>query len=391
MKHHLLTLLIGLTIAAGGCMSGAEYQPPAEPVSIPARSFMKQWSYDLNLRGERVAALYAREDVLTVQTTQNNVYIIARDSGTLRFVKDVTTRNDRLFPPVLTDQWIIFPTHTALKLYDRRTGSEETINVDVSISTPAVYGDERLYFGTDHGNGGRIIAVDPESPLSPIVWRVMTEGAMSAAPVFHTDVVYFGGQDDHVYAVSSSRGQVWAMEGSRFDARGKIEADLAIDDFALYVPVVNGVLYALDRSTGKVKWQFFGEGQLRTPPVAGQQFVFQYVPGTGLVAIDKIRGEFTRSPRWVLRDGVQFLSEDRDRVYVRTQDNQIVAVNKENGEVVFRSQRNDFRVFATNTIDSTIYAATLDGNLYAITPVLQPGQVGELVLMETELGPLASR
>src|SRR5690606_3270105 len=110
-------------------------------------------------------------------------------------------------------------THTALKMYGRQDGHEQTIDVDVSISTPAVYGDELLFFGTDHGSGGRIIAVDPESPLSPIVWRVMTLGAMSAAPVFHTDVVYFGGQDEHVYAVSSSRSQVWVMEGSRFDAR----------------------------------------------------------------------------------------------------------------------------------------------------------------------------
>jgi hypothetical protein len=36
--------------------------------------------------------------------------------------------------------------------------------------------------------------------------------------------------------------------------------------------------------------------------------------------------------------------------------------------------------FATNTKDSTIYAATKDGHVLAIVPVLKAGNVGELAL-----------
>lgn len=391
MSKHLLTLLIAVSLLAGGCApSKPPYQPPAEPVSIPARSFMKQWSYDLGERVGQIAAIHVIEDLLFVRTEENNVYVMTRESGELRFIRDVTGRHDRIFPPVLAGDWIIIPTHTQLKMYDRTTGRERIVDLELSVSTPAVYGDERLFFGTDFVRAGRIIAADPLANFSPIVWQVMTRSKLTAGPAFFGEVVYFGGEDGYVYAVSSERGQVWATERTSFNARGPILADLAVDNFGVYVSVSNGVLYVLDRTTGKIKWQYFADRGLRTAPVPGAQLVYQYAKGTGLVAIDKLQGEFTRMPRWTLAEGVQVLSEDADRVYVRSRGNRILAVNKTDGEIVFQSERDDFRVFSTNLQDSTIYAATAAGQVYAIRPVLTPGQIGELVLLETEIGGLAA-
>jgi hypothetical protein len=58
----------------------------------------------------------------------------------------------------------------------------------------------------------------------------------------------------------------------------------------------------------------------------------------------------------------------------------VVAVDKATGEQKFTSRRTDFVAFATNTKDSTIYAATKDGQVLAIVPVLKAGNVGELAL-----------
>lgn len=391
MTKHLLSLLIGLSVLAMGCAPADRgYQPPAEPVSIPARSFMKQWSYDLGSRAGRPAALHVSEDLLFVRTVENNVFVLVRDTGELRFLRDVTDRHDRIFPPVLTEDWIIFPTHTQLVMYDRIAGRQRVVELDVSVRTPAVYGDKRMFFGIDSARGGRIIAVDPRAEFSHVVWRVMTMGALSAAPVLHTDVLYFGDEDGFVYAASTEGDAAWPLKGSRFNARGPILADLVVDDYGVYVPVNNGVLYVLDRTTGKVKWQFFANRGLRTSPVVGRELVYQYVSGTGIVAIDKLQGEFTRKPIWTLSEGVQVLSEDAERVYIATNQHRIVAVNKADGKVVFQSERDDFRTFATNQLDSTIYAATPEGHLYAIRPVLTPGQIGELVLLETRVGSLAA-
>ena len=42
-------------------------------------------------------------------------------------------------------------------------------------------------------------------------------------------------------------------------------------------------------------------------------------------------------------------------------------------------------VFATNLNSPLIYAATKNGHIFAVRPVLRPGTVGEIVLLETPL------
>jgi outer membrane protein assembly factor BamB len=113
--------------------------------------------------------------------------------------------------------------------------------------------------------------------------------------------------------------------------------------------------------------------------------VYQYVPGTGLVALPKAEGEFNRKPRWVAEDATQFLAQDDRNAYVRTKDNRIAARDKRTGEVRFTSQRRDFTVFGTNPKeDGIVYAGTKGGRVVAIRPVLKPGSVGEVVMVGSD-------
>ena len=68
---------------------------------------------------------------------------------------------------------------------------------------------------------------------------------------------------------------------------------------------------------------------------------------------------------------------------MRRRDGAVVARDKKTGQVKFTSQRrND--VFATNTLkeDGIVYAATKQGRIIAIKPILKPGVVGEVVRMD---------
>jgi outer membrane protein assembly factor BamB len=244
-----------------------------------------------------------------------------------------------------------------------------------------------VYFGIDYARGGRILAADISADYGNKAWELMTQGGLTAAPALHSNILYFGAEDGHVYAISVEKEMAWPMENSRFDARGRITADVAVDEFAVYATVTNGTVYALDRSNGKIKWQYFAQGGLRDPAVPGATQVYVHVPGTGLVAIDKINGLFTRQPKWVVPEGRQVLSEDNERVYLRARDNSILAVNKSTGKVVFQSARNDYQLFATDLSSATIYAATRGGRLTAITPVLRPGMIGHLALLEQAITP----
>jgi hypothetical protein len=61
-----------------------------------------------------------------------------------------------------------------------------------------------------------------------------------------------------------------------------------------------------------------------------------------------------------------------------------VARDKKTGEVKFTSQRRNNDIFATNVSkeDGMIYAATKQGRIIAIKPILKPGVVGEVVRLD---------
>jgi outer membrane protein assembly factor BamB len=213
------------------------------------------------------------------------------------------------------------------------------------------------------------------------------EGAVSAAPALWEDAVYFASEGGDVYAVTAaSRDSIWPLPGGVFKTGGPIVADLAVDADALYVASTDNKLYALNRNNGTIRWQYFASSALRASPTATSDTVYQFVPGTGLVAIDKSSGDYNRKPRWVAQDATQFLAQDERNAYVRRKDNRIEARDRKTGEVRFVSQRRDLAVFGTTSVkeDGMIYAGTSAGRVIAIRPVLKPGTVGEVVLVGSD-------
>ena len=137
-----------------------------------------------------------------------------------------------------------------------------------------------------------------------------------------------------------------------------------------------------DRQTGRIKWTYFAGRPLREPPVVLPDRVYQYVPGRGLVSIDKTEGKSMRDVVWSAPGARRFLSADDANVYVLASDNSIVALDKNTGEPKFRSKRRDLVITTPNTKDATIYAATKGGEVLSIRPVLKGGSVGQVVLDE---------
>ena len=214
------------------------------------------------------------------------------------------------------------------------------------------------------------------------------QASVSAGPAIFNDSVFAASEDGSVTAVASdNREPLWPLADGVFKTGGAIYGDLAADESGVFVASSDSKLYCLNRANGKIRWQYFAGTALSSGPVITKDLVFQMVPGKGLVAIDKVEGSnkakapaYNRQPRWVIGNATQFLAEDEKFVFVRRSDNTILAVDKVDGHLVFTSKRKEFRAFGVNTKDSTIYAATKDGQLIAIQAVTKPGMVGQVVL-----------
>lgn len=370
--------------------------------ALPLQTFARQWATDLAFRGDALEALHVRDDAVYAYTGGGRVVSLARDSGSIQFSRPIKGGRTALYPPVVFDEKIdlytardrttaipvVFPTATTLEMYEKGTGRYlTTAELGFTLRSDAVGKAGLLYVGGAYRGGSRAAALDIRQPYVPVQWELMTPGgAISAAPALVEDAVYFGGEDGSVYAVSAAgRQSIWPTPGGVFRTGGPIVGDLAADRDNVYVASTDNKLYALNRNNGKLRWHYFGSGALRTGPAVTSDTVYQFVPGTGLVALDKAAGDFIRKPRWVAPDATQFLAQDDRNAYVRTKNRRIVARDKQTGEVRFTSQHDDLRVFGTNLKeDGIIYAGTRRGRVIAVRPVLKPGTVGEIVMVETD-------
>lgn len=401
VKQHLvyLGMVIGLAAigaATGGCGAFGNNQAGggggSGPQAVPANSFVRAWGNDLELKRERVADLHLRGDTLYVYTNNHLVYGIDRAGGNTKYLAEPQISGGILRAPVPLGQWVVYPSGSTIDILTDRGRPARTIALEKPIRSGAVGDGQHIYLGLDHYEGaGTVAKIDISRPYKVIDWELMTEAAVSATPALHRRVLYIGSEDGRIYAVSDERGQVWALENGKgwFQTRGKFVSDLHVDDTGVYAANTDSKLYVLDPQTGRIRWQYWGSAALKTAPVVTATMVYQYVPGQGIVGIDKMQGEPNRKPRFIIKDARQVLSEDEQHVYLRRRDNRLMAVNKTTGEVVFTSKSSPYDTFATNTTDSTIYAASKDGRIAAIRPVLREGEVGVLV-MDLKPVPVAS-
>jgi outer membrane protein assembly factor BamB len=389
LKKHLLTLALAASVM-GGCQH--KEAPPATTGQIetfPAQSFKRDWKADLQLKDDSISRVFVREDVVIAYTKKNMAYVLNKGSGVVRFTAQISRSTIPPMEPVLLKDRIVFPTDSTLELYTRDGRFERSYPTTSSLRTNAVGvpNGTRIFFGVDSRSTGRLVAVETLPGDYEAVnqkWELMDDhgASISSAPAINSGIVYVAFDDGEVYAVNQDNRQaIWATStGQTFKTYGAIKGDLRVDDFGVYIPSTDFKLYCLDKTQGREKWSYYAGAALRQSPEVTATMVYLPVPDRGIVAIDKVNGPKVRQAKWAVKDAVKLVGEDEKYAYFSRTDHVIIAVEKATGEQKFTSKRTDFVAFATNTKNSTIYAATKDGAVFAIMPVLKSGNAGELVL-----------
>lgn len=398
VTKQLMTVLVGaatiLSALAGGCADKPAPEESRTIGAIPPNSFVQQWRAPLKLTNDTLTELHLRDENLYAYTRNDVVYSLSRDGGDTQFVAPIRASGGVLRPPVELEDRIIFPTATTMEIYRSNGRLERRFSLDYSTRSPGAGLENMVFIGLDYPRGGRIAAIDIDRPYANVRWELLTRGGVSAKPAIYENVVYIGGEDGRVYAVTPDRRPIWPLEGGVFVTSGRIVGDVKVDETGVYVASTDSKLYSLDRNTGKINWQYFGGKPITSSPHVAASTVYINVPGRGVVALDKAKGGFNRTARWVSKDARMFLSEDAKHTYLATRDGKIQAVDRATGEILFQSTGPGFDLFVSNPRDDTIFAARRDGNVYAIKPVLGPGVVGEIVTNDgrqiIEFEPVAS-
>jgi outer membrane protein assembly factor BamB len=391
VNKHLVVLsyltLATAAIATGliGCKSRPPAsRPEARPVDIiQPPALARTWKASLDLRNDRIRDLYLADDYLFVITKANYSYVFDRKSGTKVHISKI---NGTPKVPVVMDDFIIYPTESHLQVFNRNGRFVRRIDLGYTARTNAVTAAGRVVIGADVAGHGRVLFVDVTKPGNDVA-EVMTSGALSSSPAVRGGLVFVGSEDGKVYGISEDLVAAWALPGGAFQTDGPIVADLATDTGPtanVYIASTDTKLYALSASTGEVRWQFYAGAPLNKGPTVTNDTLYIPVPGRGLTAIDKTGNESIRKAKWSIPDAVSLVADDEQFAYVRSIGNRIFGVDKKTGKIRFINDRTDFRRFAVNTQDNTIFAATPTGEIIAAQPVLQPGKMGELVMVPVE-------
>jgi outer membrane protein assembly factor BamB len=380
-----MCLLAGLALFIGpGCAGNKNAgKGLSDIVPIPAGSFSRQWRAMLKLQSDPADRIYVRGDTIFLYSRDNVVYALNRTGGDLKFIDEVPVSGGVLRPPVIMGTAIVYPSGSTIEIHNERGNPIKTIPLEKPTRSGAVAIGENLYLGLDHTGGTSVLAsLNVNRQFHWTNWELMAFGAMTPTPAAFDKVIFYGSEDGDLGAVNENRAAVWGLPGGVFKTQGDFLSDIKADDFGVYAANTDTKLYCLDRATGKIKWQFYGGVPLKNSPVITPSTVYQFVPGQGIVAIDKIKGTFDRQPKWTVKDAVQVLSEDAGNVYLRADDNRILAADRDTGEIRFTSKSRKYTVFATNLADSMIYAATKDGEVVQIQPITRAGAVGTLVMAD---------
>jgi outer membrane protein assembly factor BamB len=390
---------IGIALIAvvtlGGCETARRPSPSSivQPTAggLDAHNFERRWMNILPVDDtDTISRLYVAQDLAFAITEKNVAFVLGKSTGVLKYFRYVNGAGRPIGRPVVLPDYVVFPGQSNLEVYKRLGGDlVKSIPLKYTISSNAVGNDDELYMGID-AKGGELADVDVTKVYVPMRWSLLTMGQVTGAPAYYQGVIYVGSGDGGVRAVNFDRTAAWTLDNDSYNTGAQILGDVVAEESGVYAASDSGRLVCIDVDTGLLKWQYFSPNPLTTGPVVTATSVYQLVPELGLAAIDKSKRmvvdplgqrkveEMNRTPRWVCAEAVQFVSEDALFTYVRTADNELLALDRQTGQVRYRGTGTHFAAFATNVTDSTIYAATGDGVVYALRPVLQPGSPGYL-------------
>lgn len=118
-------------------------------------------------------------------------------------------------------------------------------------SSPAIADDGTIYFGS---NDDYVYALNADGTQQ---WAFQTGGAIDTSPTIGPDgTIYIGSDDDYLYALNTDGSQKWAFDtgGDLVNTSAAIESDGSV----IYVGTSNNELYAINTTDGSQKWVYTG-------------------------------------------------------------------------------------------------------------------------------------
>ena len=238
--------------------------------------------------------------------------------------------------------------------------------VPVAIyGNPAVAGD-LVYVG---GYNGKIYAISASTRLSKDVYLDESNPQpIVGGPVVAGDKVYLGSSDGMVYALDAvSLDMVWEKP---FETGGKIWSTPAIDGDTLYIGSFDKKLYALNAGDGSKKWEFRTEGAIISTPLVYDNTVYIGSFDRYFYAVDATTG--SKKWRTDFAAGSWFWAKPvayNNVIYAACLDHKVYALDAKTGDKINEFDLGSPISSSPVLVDSSIIVASEAGKVYSIDTI----------------------
>jgi outer membrane protein assembly factor BamB len=256
------------------------------------------------------------------------------------------------------------------------------------VVSSAVFHDGTIFFGSDDGN---LYALNADTGRQK--WKFITEGPVSSTPAVAGGLVYVLSYDDRLYAVDESSGKLrwkFTTRGERrFEAKGlngmQPFTQTFADPFDVYLssPVVgegavyfgsgDGNVYALNASTGELRWRYQTGDVVHASPALANGIVYFGSWDSLFYAVDAETGK----EKWRFQGGQDPLIHNQvgfqsspvvagGVVYTGCRDSNVYALDAVTGKERWRVNNEGSWVnSAPSVIAGKVLYATSDSSLFA--------------------------
>jgi eukaryotic-like serine/threonine-protein kinase len=350
------------------------------------------WPFDAG------AAVYTRpfvvSNVVYVGSTNGHVYALNTGNGAVRWQYPRAGRPQMgavYSRPGVAGQWLyVGSDHGRIDALNTASGalrwSRRCDQAGDRILSSPVFADGVVY-ATSGGFACALNAADGARfwnpvPIGAIADTGPTVSLHGAGTPRSRITLYFGSADGHLYALNASTGQVrWQYPGKgRLPIAAVDSQPMVSVDGAVYFGTTDGHLYALNASDGAVRWKYPRRGALASGAVDSQPAVtadgsrVYFATGFdvyGLNSSGRLLFLWSQDPV-PLRSAIASsgLVVTQSEVYVGS-GHSVSCLNVVNGRPCWpRPFPADSAVVSTPVVNNNgkIYFGTLDGKVYALTP-----------------------
>lgn len=322
------------------------------------------WSFDAGSPIEAAPALLDEKTAI-VATLGGALFAVDLDSGKARWKVDL---GDRAYASPLVLDGAIFAGSDAKRLV--RVGERGAIAFSLATDGEV---DTALAASPRGGlvaTAGR--TVYGVSTTGTIGWRFRARRKIFSSPAIAPDgTVYFGAQDDHLYALHPDGTLAWST-----NLGGDVDAAPAVaDDGTVYAGSDAGAVFALDPATGSIRGRTEVGGFVRSGlslTRTGLVVAGVYGPAPRVVAIDPasfaIAWSFAIPGTGAPEFGVHGAPiEDADgRLYFGAQDDAVHALDRDGAAIFGFATGGDVDAPLVLARDGLLLAGSDDGKLYAL-------------------------